>query len=1107
MQISSEYLKRLKFDSNLKKGFIARYLTNPRLIILLTLSVILVGIFSYLSLPRNLNPEIKIPIVIVSTVLPGAGPQDIEKLVTIPIEDTVTGLDNVKSVNSSSQDSISVVQLEFESGVNPDKARTDVQAAVDNAQIPEDATDPRIQKLDFENQPVWQFALISTNNDSPSLIRFAKRLKDEISDLASVDSVNTSGIDEQEVSVVIKPESISSYGLSTQQIAQIIKSSIASYPAGSIQTNNLSFTLTIDPIATSVDTIRSTPLNLDGRVVLLSDVAVVQERSKPQQNDSLYATAKQSPRKAITFNVFRSKSVNINKAVADVEKTVKQSLKVNQGFSIETILNTADEIDIQFNELTRDFSITIILMFLVLFIFLGIRQAIVSSFTIPLTFSITFVIMTLTGITLNFISLFAMLLSLGLLVDDAIVVISAISSYYRTNKFSPLEAGLLVWRDFLIPILTTTITTVWAFLPLMLSSGIIGEFIKPIPIVVSSTLLASLFVALFITLPVMVLLLKPSLPRRVKVLLVVLIVIVIFGLAFVFAPKNILLPAYLVVLLLLLFVSARNRRVLPQRMSKYYTDRVPKTRQAYYKNKITSGLIHFDVIANRYKRLIYKILSSQRNRRLAITMVIIFSLFSYLLVPLGFVKNEFFPKADQDYVYMSVELPAGSALSTSKREAQTILNDLRTLSDLKFATVDTSRSFDAMMGAAGGGANNLLFNIVLEDKRKTTSLKIGEILRKRYNAYPNGNVTITESSGGPPAGADLQIKLFGQNLQTLDRLASQIQQFLDQQTGVASVNKSIKQGTGKIVFVPDRQRLAENNLTVDQIGFLMRTFASGFTVDDIALEDSLSDNPDITIRLTTSIQSPENIGQLFVTTQNGESLPLASLGTLKLAPNPTLITREDGRRTISVSAGVGPGYNIGEMNQELEGFVNTLNLPTGYEWTTGGVNEENQNSVTSILMAMLLSFLLIIITMVVQFSSFRKALIVMLVIPLSISGVFIIFALTNTPLSFPALIGILALFGIVVKNSILIVDKISQNEKTGMKYIDAIVDAASSRLEAIALTSFCAIAGLIPITLSDPLWRGLGGAIIAGLAFSGTIMLFFIPLVYYYWMKGEIKDK
>lgn len=163
---------------------------------------------------------------------------------------------------------------------------------------------------------------------------------------------------------------------------------------------------------------------------------------------------------------------------------------------------------------------------------------------------------------------------------------------------------------------------------------------------------------------------------------------------------------------------------------------------------------------------------------------------------------------------------------------------------------------------------------------------------------------------------------------------------------------------------------------------------------------------------------------------------------------------------------------------------------------TGGVNEENQRSVTSILQAMLLSFLLIIVTMVIQFNSFRNAAIVMLVIPLAISGVFIIFALTHTPISFPALIGILALFGIVVKNSILLVDKINQNKKKGMQLQKAIADAATSRIEPIFLTSFATIVGLIPITLSNPLWRGLGGAIIAGLAFSGTIMLIFIPVVY-----------
>jgi multidrug efflux pump subunit AcrB len=232
-------------------------------------------------------------------------------------------------------------------------------------------------------------------------------------------------------------------------------------------------------------------------------------------------------------------------------------------------------------------------------------------------------------------------------------------------------------------------------------------------------------------------------------------------------------------------------------------------------------------------------------------------------------------------------------------------------------------------------------------------------------------------------------------------------------------------------------------------------------------------------------------------------VPLLSLGSLSIKSNPTLITRENGKRTISVTASVTAGYSATVKNAGLDKYVNSLNLPPGYSWATGGVNQQNDQSVESILEAMVLSFMLIVITMILQFSSFRKALIVMLVIPLSISGVFIVFGITQTPLSFPALIGILALFGIVVKNSILIVDKINQNRRAGLLFKDAIIDAAESRMEPIALTSFTAIIGLIPITLSNPLWQGLGGAIIAGLIFSGSIMLFFIPVIYYYIFQGS----
>ncbi len=371
------------------------------------------------------------------------------------------------------------------------------------------------------------------------------------------------------------------------------------------------------------------------------------------------------------------------------------------------------------------------------------------------------------------------------------------------------------------------------------------------------------------------------------------------------------------------------------------------------------------------------------------------------------------------------------------------------------------------------------------------------MVRDEFKNYTKGTISVTEETGGPPAGSDIQLKIFGPDLPVLDVYANKASDYLKNQPGATNVQKSIKSGTSKIVFIPDSQKLANYSLSQDVIGFWLRLFANGVKVDSLRLDTFSNESEDITLRMQSASPNPEDITGIYIPTQEGV-VPISSLGTLTLAPNPTLITRENGKRTISVTAGVKSGYTIPQVNGNLETYVKEkLELPQGYTWQTGGVNAQNQESVGDIYKAMLISILLIIITMVLQFGSFRRAVIVILVIPLAISGVFIIFALTQTPLTFPALIGVLALFGIVVKNSILIVDRILANIKTGMEFRQSIADAASSRLEPIALTSICAIVGLIPITISDPLWRGLGGAIIAGLTFSGTIMLFFIPVVYF----------
>ncbi len=1096
MDTASTYLSKLKFDPRLLAGWVASYLTNLRFLVLIVLGVIAFGTQAYFALPRTLNPEIKIPIVIISTVLPGANPADIESLITVPVEDAVRGVDGVKTVTSTSRESASVVQIEFESGYDADKAKSDVQSAVDAVgDLPEDALDPNVQKLDFENQPIWTFSLAGAK-DRGSLIRFSRDLQKELEDLASIDNVEITGLDEQEVQIVVKPTAITTYGVNPQVLMGAIKSSISSYPAGNVKTDNSIFSLTIDPAVSSIDQLRETKVNLDGQVVSLVEIAEIREISKPDQTES-FLLHDHEVSSAVTFSVYRVSGVNFDVANKEAEEKVKEKLAHSgNGFQVFTIVNTAEQVDESFDHLQRDITIVITLVFIVLLLFLGIRQAFVSMLSIPLTFLITFVVMQFTGIALSFLATFSLLLSLGLLVDDAIVVISAMTAYYRSGKFTPLQTGLLVWKDFWVAILTTTITTVWAFIPLLLSTGIIGEFIKPIPIIVSATLIASIFVALFIILPLMIFLLKPQIPFRVVVLTRVLLLLGIVAGFYFLIPKGTLLVPQLIVLVAFVLIVYLVRDALLGALTKGFL-RSPGAK-ARLSQVMDNGLISFHGIERSYNKLIHRILVSKKARRNTIIMVVIFSLFSYALVPLGLVKSEFFPGSDENTIYVSVELPSGTNIQTAKQEALGLLERFKSTPAMETVTLELGRGYGADFGGpSGSGANSFLYSVALYEERDQTSAEIAQHLRNNFADYTKGTLSVQEISGGPPAGADLQIKLFGPDLKTLDQYANSIQDYLSQQAGVNNINKSIKPGTSKLTFVPDRAKLAENNITVDQLGFWLRLYASGFEADELKFSGDQDLTEDVTIRLGSGTQTVEDITTLVIPTQTGGTVHLSALGKLELATNPTLITREDGKRTISVSAGVQEGYVLADINTKLEEYANSLNLPTGYGWATGGVNEENQESVNSILRAMILSFLLIIITMVLQFKSFRRALIVMLVIPLSISGVFIIFAMAQIPLSFPALIGILALFGIVVKNSILVVDKILINQESGMEFSESVADAAASRLEPIALTSVCTIAGLIPITISDPLWRGLGGAIIAGLTFSGTIMLFFIPVVYY----------
>lgn len=1085
------YLKSLRFEKNLLSSIQAKYLGNFRIAALLIMCILIFGTVGFLNIPRRLSPEIKIPIITITTVLPGAPPEDIEALITNPIEDKIKSIKGIDTYTSTSLENASSIVIQFISNINIDKARSDVQSIVDGiSNLPNEAQTPKINVVDFENQPVWEFAATS-KTDTASLMIFAELLKNQLEDGILIDRVELKGFEEEEIAIEFDRSKIEQYGINPVMLANSITKSTLSYPAGSLTLQSLSFPLTINSQITTIQDIRNTKLSFSNTTYRLSDIASITRKPKKEHKKVYYSKDNKKVLPAVLFSVYKTSSSDIDDAEFEASSIVDALHKnYNKTISINTITNTAQEIESQFDDLTYEFIASIVLVFILLFIFLGIRQAIIASLTIPLTFFSTFAIIHALGLSLNFLTLFALLIALGLLIDDTIVVVAAMTRYYKTGKFTGFETAILVWRDFIVPLWSTTITTVWAFIPLLLSVGIIGEFIKPIPIVVTSTLLSSTSIAVFITIPLMAIVLEPKIPKRVIYFLKIISIIAVFIFILVLSPKTPSFPLLIFWWILVFYLGYRERKAILKHLLSIRIKKYDIAKQVFKYADL--GFINIEKLSKWYMKIIYKILTNKKARVQTVVIIISFVVLGYILFPLNLIKNEFFPKVDQDLVYVSVELPSGTNTDTTNKQAYNFKEFLKRFDYIDSFLIEVGKTSSSFFGGAQN-TSTFLVTVVLQDSknRKYTSSEIADFLRKELRLYTTGIVKVSEQSSGPPAGNDIQIALTGEDFTQLLRYADKLVNFLKVQSGVINPDKSIKPSTSKYVFSPDQDKLLYYGLTIDTIGFWLRSYIS-----DLELDTLREKGKEIPIRFQLSKKiTPDDLYSLSIPTKYGY-IPLASLGELTIESNPTQITHIDGKRSVTVFAGVSPGFNVTQKNKEFIAYIKSLKLSSGYNWQTGGVNEENTKSVQSILISMLYSAALILITMILEFRSFRQSFIAILIIPISVAGVFYIFSLFGIPLSFPALVGILALFGIVVTHAIVVIEKINDNRKEGLTLVNSIVDAAGNRLEPVLLTSLATIIGLIPITIADPLWRGLGGAIIAGLLFSGILKLFIVPILY-----------
>jgi len=1113
----SAYLDNLEFSPELRKTWLNFFVSNFRVVILLIMLISGWGIFSFLQLPRESNPEVKIAKAIITDSYAGVSPADMEELVTKKIETDITGVSGINKITSTSSNSFSKVEVEFDANQNVDDAvrRLRDQLSTIRQNIPAEADDPQIKQTSLDDSPIVSYAFVGPY-DGFTMRTYIDSIKDELVKIPDIREANVSGGDETQFEVAYDPQKLALYNISLDQANAAIAATNRAIPAGNFEGSEFNYPVRSDARFFDAKTLGDIPIlhTESNAIVYLKDIATVQEKAIEKTIYSRFSLNEQQPQSAVTLQIVKRTGGSILKTVDSSKAKIDEMLKTfPSGITYDDTVNQATRINKDFNQLEHDFLLTLILVVGILFLIVGLKEAFVAGIAIPLVFFITFGVMQVTGTSLNSLSIFALLLSLGLLVDDAIVVVSATKQYMKTGKYTPEEAVLLVLNDFKVVLLSTTLATVWAFLPLLFASGIIGQFIKSIPTTVSVTLIASLLVALMINHPLAAVLERI---RMTKKFFGIIFALVLASGLFAVMSHNIFGYIFATVTLVILswmihwyFSGGKGILVKNKSLSQkeWSDDEAIKQKllhqgdhdNATFYSRLMHGIIRFDRVLPIYEKYLRLVTRTKKRRWVTLMATLALFILAISLPITGIVKTEFFPASDGDVLYVNLLGPAGlkldeTSIITSKVEERL----LKIPNIVNFSTLVGNPGSNGSPG--GGGTNNsnaasITIKLIPQEDRSIKAYDIAQIIRDNLVDIQGATITVSSPSGGPPAGNAFQAQIAGDNLQELDKIATDLKPMVDSIPGIINSDISLKDAPAEYTFALDDAKMELYDLNATTVGSALRNAISGTTISTV-----IRDNKTIDVAARfgkDKIPNLESIQNLQILNNKNRSVFIRDVATIKLTPSVDSITRIDQKRTVLITAGVDGTTNSTQAVKEFQAKIaKDYTLPQGYSISYGGENEQNSESVLSIIRAMAIAVLLIVSTLVIQFNSFRKAIIVLVTLPLALIGVFIGMALMGVSLSFPGLIGILALFGIVVKNAIILIDKINLNIKTNIPFEEAIIDAGKSRLEAIFITSIVTIAGIIPITLSNATWTALGSAIIFGLSISSFFTLFVIPILY-----------
>lgn len=1025
-------------------SFWKTFITKDKLTYLLIFVLALFGVFSVASIPKESSPEVQIPVGVVSVALPGASSADTEALITNEIEQGILGeLENVNSITSTSGEGFSSVVVEFEADADIDASIADLKEKIDDieSELPDDATTPRVASIEFVNQPILTIA-ISGDIGKKALSELAERLEGELEQIDGVSEARKVGIPEREIHVVVDERALVRFGISIDDIANSISRANTTLPAGSIETNGIIYPISFEGDIENPDEIENIPVvNKNGTPVFVRDVATVIDGFKEETTRTRLSINGNPSEEAILFEITKRSGGDITRITASVNERLDELQSEGEmlaGLSVVSILDSGEEIKKELGRLVSSGIQTVILVMIVLIVTLGWREGLIAGLAIPLSFFIGFIGLYTSGNTINFVSLFALVLAVGILVDSAVVIVEGIHKRLKENKDGDKkEAALDAIKSFNVPLTTGTLTTVAMFSGLFLVGGVSGQFISAIPFTINFVLIASLLVALG-------------------------------------------------------FIPLIASRVLRRRD----TSRLDELQETY-----TKRAEHW------YRGKLESILGDKKKERQFLSLIIAGFIIALILPFTGVVKVIFFDQEDIDWIFVEIELPEGTTKALTDERARAIeeiLYEEETITSFT-TTVGASSAFSSNDGSSASEKFGS-FLITLDLNREETSTEIVERLRDKTEHIRDIDVRVGQPNNGPPTGTPIVVEFKGDDLDEISRIALEASNILTTIDGTTDVLTSAAQNTNQFVITLDKAKTAARGLDPFIVSATLRNAVFGNEATDIQIK---GDDVDIFVRLAlnetyttpdeTNITTIEKLEQIDIPLPNGGSVPLSALTTTTLEESRPTIRHEDGKRVVTLSANTTDGGNVLEITRTLqERIENELRLPENVSVSFGGENEESAEAFKDMFYSLIVGIILMFGILILQFNSYRHALYVLSILPFSLIGIMAGLALTQKALSFPSLMGFVALSGIVVNNSILLIDQMNQNRKNNpyRPIKESVIDAAVSRLRPILLTTITTVIGIFPLTFASDLWSPLAYAVMFGLSFSVIITLLLVPIIY-----------